>query len=106
MADPITLPLSEGEQQPLTCIIAAVRERVRATSIEAVSQSSGITRQMLWALLNGKQPGRDTLALLFAWDESLDKPVFGALVTSYLSLRGQRLRTLRREGEEPAEAAA
>jgi hypothetical protein len=104
MQDPCVIHSPLAELKPLSRITTALRSQVDSSSIEAVCQSSGITRQMLWAVLHGSLPGRDTLAILFAWDQSL----YGSHIVEYLIERGQRIRRSRihLEGEDTSEVAA
>jgi transcriptional regulator with XRE-family HTH domain len=63
---------------------------MRVHFVQALSDESGISRPMLSMILNGvATPGLDTLALLLAWDQQFEEPVW-----RYMNERGHQLRSI------------
>lgn len=75
---------------PLVAIQELIEARVGPRGLYGVALESCISRPMLHAVLHDwHEPGRDTLALLVAWDEAFRKPV-----SDYLLVHGTWLREL------------
>lgn len=92
IADTLDPPPDDGPA-PLQRILALlVEKRIRRDgslmSNREFAEEIGMSRTMIGMLLDGQwEPGKDTLALLMAWDVEFVEPA-----TNYLRAYGQRLR--------------
>src|SRR5258708_2131740 len=78
---------------PLGEVQRLIYDRMRECTLTELAEQSGISRAMFSAMLTGSAgPGRDTLALLLAWDRAFEVPVW-----DYLVEHGSYLRSLRKE---------